>query len=205
MSLLAFIGVRKKEERKERRGERVKIVVLHGSPRKRGDSFRLLSYGLDRLDSYIYYNLYKEKISPCIDCRYCHIHDHCFMDDNMNNILEDIFTADGVIIASPIYFAALPGEFLNFASRTQYIFANRFIRKNKINIPTKKGIAVLTGGGSGGVECAKRSLQDLCLLLKIDLIDVVASLETDKTPVKEDEPAMLHMEKAMDSFLETLK
>ena len=122
------------------------ILVLFGSPHKRGYTSLLLKYFLKFLPdfsvNYIY--AYDEMIKPCTGCNKCRKTYSCIFRD-MDNINTLLRKSDFIIIASPIYNASFPAPLKSIFDRMQnYYFARKtykFISENK-----KKVLLLLTQG-----------------------------------------------------------
>ncbi|MBQ8884412.1 MAG: flavodoxin family protein, partial [Oscillospiraceae bacterium] len=59
-----------------------KTLIFNGSPRSNGDTASLLKILTKNLDGeFKIVNCYKDKISPCVDCRKCREIDGCVIKD----------------------------------------------------------------------------------------------------------------------------
>ena len=86
----------------------MKIVVVNGSPRAKGNTEMLAEAFLrgareaGHEGSLI--NLREKKIAGCLGCQYCFSHDGvCAQKDGMEDILAELDRADMLVLASPIY------------------------------------------------------------------------------------------------------
>ena len=64
--------------------------------------------------------LYDHEFQPCNDCRSCEMRGdgRCIMeDDDMNDILDRMRAADGVVLAAPAYAGGVPGAMKIFLER----------------------------------------------------------------------------------------
>ena len=62
----------------------MKTLIINGSPRKNGDTMVLINEFLKNLNGEVkLINTYYDKISPCIDCRYCWSNSSCAINDEM--------------------------------------------------------------------------------------------------------------------------
>nr|MDO8114218.1 flavodoxin family protein [Candidatus Sigynarchaeota archaeon] len=132
----------------------MKIVGIAGSPRKNGATSRLLDITLkeikalnaqvdvDRVD------LVDMKITACTGCDAC-LKTDCPLDkdDDYPKIVAKLLQADGIIVASPVYFANVPGILKNFIDRSRRMKMNRNQLKNKWF-----GTIVASGLRNGGAE-----------------------------------------------------
>lgn len=134
----------------------MKIVVLMGSPRKK-DSYHLCKQIEEQINrenhcfkfDYIFINDYKIK-----DCKGCCL---CFQksendcpcgDDDLNNIKERLFAADGVIVASPVYAYQVTGQMKRFIDRMSYLFHRQVM-------VGKPALIVVTTDGGGSKQVYK--------------------------------------------------
>jgi len=169
----------------------MKMLIINGSPRPNGDTVSLLNeFKAHVKGEIVEVSAYRDKISPCIDCRRCWEKQGCVIKDDMETIYADDF--DTVVIASPVYMSNLTGPVLSLASRFQIYFAAARILKNPIERRTKKGILILAGGGDGGAEPAIESAKLIfrSMKAKFDENDMVLSLKTDEIPARDDTDAI---------------
>lgn len=157
------------------------LLILFGSPHKKGYTSLLLEYFLKFLPdfsiNYIY--AYDEMIKPCIGCNKCKSTYECiFRDmDYINNLL---CKSNFIIIASPIYNASFPAPLKSIFDRMQnYYFArksSKFISENK-----KKVLLLLTQG-SKNIDYTHIILPQINPIVKIlggELIENFILKDTD--------------------------
>ena len=94
----------------------MKVIALNGSSRLIGNTSNLLAEFLDELEKEgietEMVQLYDHEFQPCNDCRSCEMRGdgRCIMeDDDMNDILDRMRAADGVVLAAPAYAGGVPG------------------------------------------------------------------------------------------------
>lgn len=138
--------------------EGVYIVGFNGSPRKYGNTFKMLKVALlaaeregarTRL-----INLYDCDIRPCLgcltdeqtSCRY-----PCVIDDDMKWIYDEILKADGIIIATPVYWYNVSGPVKNFIDRLT-AFENMICLGDKSWVEGKVAGVIAVGNDSGVIE-----------------------------------------------------
>lgn len=125
----------------------IMILVIYGSPNNNGNTAKVLDKILEHVNEEVnFINAYKDKIKPCIDCKYCEYKMGCSIKDKMTEIYELIQRTDTLIIASPLYFATFSGELVNLISRFQTYFSGKYVRK-EFPPKIKKGILLVTAGG----------------------------------------------------------
>ena len=86
----------------------MKILAIVGSPRKGGNTDilvdKILKVAAKSNHEYEKLYLYKNKISPCIDCRRCKKDDYtCKTDDDMQGIYTKMDETDLIIFGTPNY------------------------------------------------------------------------------------------------------
>lgn len=164
-------------------------LIINGSPRKNGNTMDLINLLCNNLNGDIkLINTYYENILPCIDCRYCYTHNSCAINDEMKNIYNDIHTSDNIVIASPLYFNELTGKLLDFASRLQFLYVSKYIRKNFIfQDKKKKGALIIVGGGSSkNTTCAETTGKIILNEMNADLITTIGYVSTDNIKAIDD-------------------
>jgi len=91
------------------------ILVLNGSPRKKGNTSILIEEILSEIKkeniNLKKVNIHEINLKPCRGCLRCNILKECIQkDDDWRWLKEDILLADKIIFASPVYFHHLPGK-----------------------------------------------------------------------------------------------
>jgi multimeric flavodoxin WrbA len=92
-------------------------------------------------------NLAGQNIEYCKGCAFCMEKGRCWIDDDHRKILEKLLAADGVILASPVYFLHVTGQMKTFLDRSL-----AFGHKPR---PTwKPGLAISVSAGLGETDTA---------------------------------------------------
>ena len=169
-----------------------KTLIFNGSPRKRGDTAALLEVLTDGLRGEVrVVDCYRADISPCIDCRSCRKEKRCVLSDGMQEIYRHIADCDGLVIASPIYYAELTGKLLDVASRFQIYYSARFFRGEGPGIRPKRGGVILAGGGDGDPKRPYATAKILLRQLNArEIFPLVCSHGTNTLPAAEDGEAI---------------
>lgn len=103
----------------------MKVLLVNGSPHSKGETYKALSLveqalrekGLETE----WFWIGNKPVRGCIDCRKCSNGFRCaFTDDVCNDLIEAMLNADGVIIGSPVYFAAPSGALCALLDRVFY-------------------------------------------------------------------------------------
>ena len=85
-------------------------------------------------------------INYCVGCKKCYVDGKCFQNDDVFQIVSDMVSSDYVVIASPSYWAYLPGQLKVFFDRnTPYGDTN----PRRLLAPSQaiKGIAIAVRAG----------------------------------------------------------
>lgn len=102
----------------------MKVLILNGSPRKDGNT----SLAVKEIEKTLNENgvdtevvqIGDKEIRGCIACGYCFKHGKCAFNDIVNEIAEKFEKADGLIVASPVYFASANGTLISLLDRLFY-------------------------------------------------------------------------------------
>jgi multimeric flavodoxin WrbA len=158
--------------------EAKKILVLLGSPRKKGNSTTLANQIIAGAESAgavaetIF--LHGKGISPCQACYACQRPDSkgCAIDDEMQPIYGKLIEADGWVIASPVYWFSMSAQTKLFLDRC---FALTAYKKDAFY---RKPIAVAMSFGdedvfNSGCVNALRTFQDAARFVGANLVGMV--------------------------------
>lgn len=159
-----------------------KAVILNASPRRKGNTDYLLDIFLSECDcDTIIYNMYDENIAPCTACDVCSKTGECFKDDN-KRIIEDIFSSDFVVFASPIYCYSFPAPMKAFLDRLQPYYSDE---KYKNPAFDRKGFVLATCGKSGkfGVDVIEKQSRIAFIELSASFDGIYLFPDTDKVSV----------------------
>lgn len=168
-----------------------KTLIINGSPRLDGNTAQLIAAMKETLEGEILeISAFRASIHPCVDCRSCWKTARCVVRDDMDLLYDDSY--DNVVLASPVYFATLPGQVLNLMSRFQpWHAATYFLQEPWVQKP-KKAALILTAGGKGNEAGAEHHIRALFKLLGAKGYEEhrVMSLQTDTIPVQQDPAAL---------------
>lgn len=119
----------------------MKILVINGSPRRNGNSVTLSQKATEAMIAegaeVKIINLSQMKIKPCVACDTCvKTGINCVFNDDMQEIYEDIKTADGFIFASPVYWFSVSSYMKVFWDRMYGLYVNdeKFMKGKKASI-----------------------------------------------------------------------
>lgn len=94
----------------------MKILVLNGSPRPRGNTKQMIDAFKEGAESAGHQvdvvDVCKKKIAGCLACEYCHTkgRGECVQKDDMQEIYEMLKEAEMLVLASPIYYHGISGQ-----------------------------------------------------------------------------------------------
>ncbi len=102
----------------------MKVLLINGSPHKEGTTFRALSevaYALNKngVETEII-TVGDKQIVGCSACGGCAKTSRCVKDDIVNEIIEKIASADGLVVGSPVYYASINGTLKSLLDRVFY-------------------------------------------------------------------------------------
>ena len=91
----------------------MQVLILNGSPRKGGNTQVALGEMKKIFDengvSYTQLDVGMQNIRGCIACNQCGKLGKCVFDDGVNQAARLLSQADGVVVASPVYYASANG------------------------------------------------------------------------------------------------
>ena len=114
----------------------MKVVLFNGSPRKKGNTFHCLNIVMEELKQegiecdYVWIGM--EKLQGCTACLKCIDNDDqkCVLpDDKMNEYIQKMLDADGIIIGSPTYFSNVTTSIKALIERAGYATGGHLKRK----------------------------------------------------------------------------
>lgn len=96
----------------------IKIVVINGSPRKNGNTARMIESFKEKAEeggsNVVVFDAAASNIGGCHACETCFKSGKaCTYDDDFNTIAPDILEADGIVFACPTYWYSFPGQIKN--------------------------------------------------------------------------------------------
>ncbi|MBQ7603628.1 MAG: flavodoxin family protein [Clostridia bacterium] len=112
----------------------MKVLMINGSPRKDGNTSRLLGEAGKIFDAegigHVLYELGGKAIRGCAACGFCHSHGKCVFDDDVNGLCRIFEECDGLIVASPVYYGSANGSLISLLDRLFY--SSRFDKRMKV-------------------------------------------------------------------------
>ena len=100
---------------------KMKVIGIVGSPRVGGNTEALTRIALDEvqqegLETELI-RLAGKRIEPCDACRSCSTTGKCHIEDDFESILAKMKEAEGIILATPVYFGAATPQMTSLISR----------------------------------------------------------------------------------------
>lgn len=127
----------------------MQVVAFVASPRKDGNTELITRQVLDRVEEAgiqtDMVRLYDKDIQPCTACRFCKSMETCPIEDDLFELYLQAKAADGIILASPVYFGSATPPMKAFMDRAGYIAYN-----NGSTFRRKVGGILTVAGRSGG-------------------------------------------------------
>ena len=112
----------------------MKVLLINGSPHKEGTTYTALSEVAKTLNEEgIETEIVQVghlSIHGCIGCYSCGKNGKCVFDDEVNKVAEKFKEADGLVVGSPVYYAAPAGTLISFLDRMFY--SAHFDKRDKV-------------------------------------------------------------------------
>ena len=116
----------------------MKVLLINGSPRKDGNTAIALNEMIKVFESQgietELLHIGGKDIRGCIACGKCRQLGHCVFDDIVVQASQKLAEADGLVVGSPVYYAAANGTVVSFMDRLFY--------SNSTDLRMKVGAAV---------------------------------------------------------------
>lgn len=131
----------------------MKVIAFNGSPKPKGNTYHALKLVCDELEKQgiesEIITVGNKKTSGCLACNQCYKNrdEECIMKtDHVNEWIQKMKDADGILLGSPVHFASMSGNMKSFLDRAFYVAgANKNLFRHKV------GAAVVAVRRSGGM------------------------------------------------------
>lgn len=127
----------------------MKVLGINGSPRIGGNTDILLDAFLDGARSagagVEKIQIDKLNIKPCREGGCCYTGRDCTIDDGMKLVYDKIKEADGIAIASPVFFGSITAQLKTMIDRFQPFWVKKYILKHKFSGKRKRGAFLCVG------------------------------------------------------------
>ena len=129
------------------------VLALNGSPKKKGNTYAALAMVGEELQkesiTVDIVNIGSVGVRGCLACNKCvkNQNERCVIDDEVNEWIQFMKKADGILLGSPVHYADISGAMKSFLDRAFYVTSvnNRMLRH-------KVGGSVIAVRRSGGVS-----------------------------------------------------
>ena len=133
-----------------------KVLGIFGSPRKGGNTERLLEEALKGAKEagaqVEQLHISHFHITPCTECLQCLEKGECVIQDDMEKIYPKLLESDIIILASPIFFYGITAWAKALVDRTQALWARKYVLKDPSlgkEGKRRKGFLISVGGTKG--------------------------------------------------------
>lgn len=151
--------------------EKVKILGIIGSPRKKGNTAKLVDKALEAAGAYPWvetdlFEVAGKKIGHCVSCYKCMEKGQCIIKDGLFDFHEKFIAADGILWGVPVYHMSVPSIVKALLDRFGNMTMMHYLALGKDVPRFSKVCGVLTNGASryGGQDLTLSFLVNSCLL-----------------------------------------
>ena len=99
----------------------MKVLLINGSPRKDGNSARLLDEAQKVFEEegveVMRYDIGTKDVRGCVACGGCATKGECVLGGDVPMLAKELASSDGMIVASPVYYASPNGSVLSLLDR----------------------------------------------------------------------------------------
>ena len=134
----------------------MKVFGICASPRNDTTHY-VLANALEKLESHDFeteiFTCHEKDLKPCMHCDYCLENRKCIIQDDMGEVYENLLSADGIILATPVQSGSISANMSIIMDRTRALEAIDYnILRGKI------GMSIAVGGDrTGGQDFAHLS------------------------------------------------
>jgi len=130
----------------------MKVLMLNGSPKNNGNTARVLAemrgvFEKENIEVE-YVHVGHLSVRGCTACGACFKQGHCVIEDDIvNELAEKLAGADGLVLGSPVYYAAPNGALVAILNRLFY--SSRFDKRMKVGAAM---VVARRGGTTAAVD-----------------------------------------------------
>lgn len=117
----------------------MKVIAINGSPKENGNTYHAIKIVTDELESQgietEILHIGNKNIRGCLACGGCaqNKNEKCVINDEVNEAIQKMKAADGILIGSPVYYASIAGTMKCFLDRSFYVAsANGGLFRHKV-------------------------------------------------------------------------
>ncbi len=135
----------------------MKVIAINGSPKKEGNTYHALNMVGDELIKqgidFEILHIGHKMIHGCMACGKCRINkdEECSIKtDDLNQWIQQLKAAEGIILGSPVYYSGIAGTMKSFLDRLFYVAgSNGGMLRHKVGAAI---VAVRRTGGSATLD-----------------------------------------------------
>lgn len=134
----------------------MKVLIINGSPRINGNTSIALNemikiFKEDNIEIE-YFQIGTSEIKGCKACNFCHVkNEGCIYKDIVNDLSLKLKESNGIVIASPVYYASPNGSLISLLDRLFY--SSNFDLKMKVGASV---VVARRGGSSSSFDCLNK-------------------------------------------------
>lgn len=133
----------------------MKVLLINASPHEKGSTYTALSQMISVFEEQgietTLIHIGNKPLRGCIACGYCNEHGKCVFNDEVNRAAEEFEKSDGIVLASPVYYAS--------PNATLLAFCDRLFQSSTFDKTMKVGATVVSarrGGCSASFDCINK-------------------------------------------------
>lgn len=141
----------------------MKVAAFNGSPRKEGNTYEAIKIVAEQLQNegidVEIIHVGNKKIQGCTACNSCFKtkDERCIIDDEVNEWIQKMKAADGIIFGSPVHFSDITATMKAFLDRAIYVgSANNGLFRHKV------GAGVIAVRRAGGIPAYNQLNNYIC-------------------------------------------
>jgi multimeric flavodoxin WrbA len=176
---------------------RPRVLCIAGSPRRHGNSDRLLDaveIGVQSAGGTpLRLVVSSAGISPCRGCNSCASTGRCIVRDSMDEIYPLLDEAAAIVVATPVYFATVPATLKALYDRCQPYWARRYVLGEAPLQRRRPGALLLVGGGGDpyGTQCSISPTSSVFAVLGVEMTETLELIGADAAGDVEKNPESL--------------
>ena len=102
----------------------MKVLLINGSPKANGNTARALEemisvFSKEGIETEVVH-VGIQDVRGCLACGSCYKTGRCAIDDVVNECAQKLAECDGMVVASPVYYASANGTLISFMDRLFY-------------------------------------------------------------------------------------
>ena len=135
----------------------MKVIAINGSPRATGNTFHALRMAGEQIEArgidFEIIHIGNKAVRGCLACGKCreNQNEQCVINsDPLNEWVQKMKQADGIILGSPVYYSGIPGTMKSFLDRVFYVSgSNGNLFRHKVGAAV---VALRRSGGSSTLD-----------------------------------------------------